>query len=173
MSKHAGSIVVGASLATEDAVCKALATANAIPNRTTWLHYENKTSYWNARLVLMQGINEYYEVPSGYQRDTGVTVSGVNVTGGSAQTTAIQECINVTVTRGKCSAQLIGAHGEEQTFTHPDIVCEQGRHWVTLAFGIQPSEANDVAFAELVDDEGRSIRYQQLLERNESAEARK
>ena len=152
------SIYLSASLENEKKAAEALAAVVAleVPNRTAWMVYDNKTTYWNAKLVLMQAINEYYEVPEGYQRDTGVTVGGVNVTGPSAQRTPIQQGINVTGTRAKCSAQLVGRNGEEQTFHHPDLVAEQGKYWVTMAFGIQPAGvAAEVAFVAATDNEGK------------------
>lgn len=139
-----------------------------IPNRTTWMVYDNQTTYWNAKLVLMQAIDESYDGKDGYQRDTGVTVAGVNVTGPSAQRTPIQQGINVTGTRGKCSAQLVGRNGEEQTFTHPDVVAEQGKYFVTLYFGIKPrGSASDTASVIAIDDGGKKYTFEMPLSKRQ------
>jgi hypothetical protein len=90
---------------------------------------DNRTSRWNAKLVLFQGIDDAPgNPPAGFVRDTGVIVGGVDVGPGRASTTVVPV---------KCEANRIrwSIHwkhqvtGREETENYPDLVAEQGKYW--------------------------------------------
>ena len=134
-------ILDGYSLDTEDEARRAIDAAEAlICTRFTAYTMDNRTTYWTVRLCLIQGIQDQgLPPPDGYIERTGVTVAGINVTPGSAQTTYIQADINCLATRIQRSFQIIGENGEEETINAPDHVAEPGYFFCTAGTVLAPA----------------------------------
>jgi hypothetical protein len=84
-------------------VLEAALSATDQPGRTQYFEIVNETTQFNLTLVLAEGYDESASIPQGFEKDTGLTVTGTDVVPGTTQKGVIQPQINVQVTLAKCS----------------------------------------------------------------------
>lgn len=133
-------------------LAEALATAKR-KKRFTWFKWRNGTRTWTGELVLFTGFDERNNPPpEGYQKNTGLTVGGVNVRPGAQSRTEIQPQINVLAHRVKAAADLVRSDGKRTTFTHRDAVAPPGKYFIGVRFGIVPVNQATVTDSEITVD---------------------
>lgn len=119
-----GEVVHGLEISTKKAATAAFAKLRAA-DRFDTCELVNATKSWQVGLGLFQGLDESGDaLPSGYARDTGVTVVGAGgILPGGRSVATVSAQIKVYATRVKCSAQIRLMDGsQDHTVTFPDAV---------------------------------------------------
>jgi hypothetical protein len=120
-------------------------TKISAPERTQYFEIVNETTQFILTLVLAEGYDESASIPQGFEKDTGLTVTGTDVVPGTTQKGVIQPQINVQATLAKCSLHWKRTINpfDERDLNLQDQIAPAGKFFIYCGWAVTQKGARD------------------------------